>query len=108
MSVGTISAHTPVPKSPLLPSRINPAASPIGPRNPMPFRPTMIERRLRCDRCGCVLEMTADELLRCSHGDWPRCCMVAMVLEVADQSVRPNAGTELERPERQGRTPFRG
>lgn len=74
----------------------------------MPFRSTPIERRLRCDRCGCVLEMTADELLRCSHADWPRCCMVAMVLEVADQSVRPNAGTELERPERQGRTSFRG
>ncbi len=47
--------------------------------------------------------MTADEVLRVSRGDWPRCCMLPMILEVDDQSVRPNAGTELERPDRRGR-----
>jgi hypothetical protein len=62
-----------------------------------------VTRRLRCDRCECVLELTADELLRYSRGDWPRCCTLAMVLEIDEQAVRPNAGTELERRHRQGR-----
>lgn len=72
----------------------------------MPSRPAH-DRRLRCDRCGCVLDMTADELLQVSRGEWPRCCMVPMILEVDDQSVRPNAGTELERPVRRGRPSFK-
>ena len=55
-------------------------------------------RRLRCDRCGCALEVTADELLHFSHGEWPRCCMRAMIVEVDDQSVRPTDTTALERP----------
>jgi hypothetical protein len=60
-------------------------------------------RRLRCDRCGCILELTADEMLRCTSGDWARCCMVAMVLEVDDEAVRPNERTELEQRRPQGR-----
>jgi hypothetical protein len=67
---------------------------------PAPSEPV---RQLRCDRCDCVLDLTVDELLRCSHGDWPRCCMMAMILEVDEQSVRPNDKTELERGRRQGR-----
>ena len=61
------------------------------------------DRRLRCNRCGCVLEVTADEMLRFSRGDWPRCCVLPMVLEVDDQTVSPNEKTALERPRRRSR-----
>jgi hypothetical protein len=67
---------------------------------------TPSDRRLRCDRCEAGFDVTPDELLRFSSGDWPRCCMVPMILEVADQSVRPNAATELERPARRQRNRF--
>ena len=62
-----------------------------------------VDRRLRCPRCGCVLEVTADEMLRFSRGDWPRCCMLPMVLVVDDQAVSPNEKTALERPRRRSR-----
>lgn len=61
------------------------------------------DRRLCCNRCGSGFEVTPDELLRFSSGDWPRCCLAPMVLEVADHLVSPNAATELERPARGGR-----
>jgi hypothetical protein len=64
------------------------------------------DRRLRCDRCGCVLDVTANELLQFSRGEWPRCCLVPMILELDDQSVRPTDGTELERPSRPRRPLF--
>lgn len=64
------------------------------------------DRRLRCDRCGSGFEVTPDELVQFSRMDWPRCCLVPMTLEVADQSVRPNAATELERPARGPRKRF--
>jgi hypothetical protein len=57
-------------------------------------------RGLRCDRCGCVLEVTSDELLQFSQGEWPRCCMRPMIIDVDDQSVRPSDATDLERPAR--------
>jgi hypothetical protein len=72
----------------------------------MPTSPAH-DRRLLCDRCGCVLTMTADELIRFSRGEWPRCCLLPMVLELDNQSVRPNDGTEVERPTRRGRTSYR-
>lgn len=65
------------------------------------------DRRLRCNRCGCVLEVTADEMLRFSRGDWPRCCVLPMVLEVDDQAVSPGDKTALERPPRRPRERFR-
>ena len=58
------------------------------------------DARLRCSRCECLLEVTADELIRFSRGEWPRCCMVLMILDVDNNSVNPGAGTELERPSR--------
>jgi hypothetical protein len=64
------------------------------------------DRRLRCDRCGHSMDVTADELLLYTRGDWPRCCMVAMILEVDDQSVSPSDVTELERPSRTARKMF--
>ena len=69
--------------------------------------PPPATRRLRCDRCACVLEVTADEMLTFTRGgDWPRCCMVAMILDVDDQSVRPTDATALERPSRRARRMF--
>jgi hypothetical protein len=67
--------------------------------------PPESDGRLRCDRCGCVLEVTAAELIAFSRGDWPRCCMVAMILDVDDVSVRPTDATALERPAARSR-PF--
>ena len=56
---------------------------------------------------ACVLEVTADEMLTFTRGgDWPRCCMVAMILDVDDQSVRPTDATALERPSRRARRMF--
>ena len=63
-------------------------------------------RRIRCDHCGCSLELTADELLEFTRGAWPRCCLRPMILDVADHSVRPNEGTEVERPPRPARRTF--
>jgi len=65
-------------------------------------------RRIRCDRCGCSLQLTPDELLEFTRGEWPRCCMRPMILDVADHSVRPNDGTEVERPARRTRKMFPG
>jgi hypothetical protein len=64
-------------------------------------------RRLRCDRCGWALEVTADDLRRLSHGDWLRCCTQAMILDVGDHSVRPTDHTTVERSARRDRTPDR-
>ena len=60
--------------------------------------------RLRCDWCGWVLDVTADELLRFSRGDWPRCCMRALILDVGGHSVRPTDRTKLERSAGRDRT----
>jgi hypothetical protein len=57
-------------------------------------------RRLRCGRCWCSMELTADELLVVSRGQWPRCCLSPMILDVVDQSVRSDEGTEVERTSR--------
>jgi hypothetical protein len=65
--------------------------------------PPALDRRLRCDRCGYSMDVTADELLRFSRGDWPRCCVRAMTLDVDDRSVSPSQATELERPTRGAR-----
>jgi len=73
----------------------------------MPTTPVP-DRRLRCDRCGYLMDVTADELLRYSRGDWPRCCVVPMILDVDDQSVSPSEVTELERPSRSARKMFPG
>ena len=62
--------------------------------------------RLKCGRCRCVLEVTADELLRFSSGEWPRCCVVPMVLEVDGAPVGPTEKTAVERPRRSTRKMF--
>jgi hypothetical protein len=60
-------------------------------------------RQLKCNCCGWVLGVTADDLHRFSRGKWPSCCVVAMVLEVDGHSVGPSEDTELERPTRRFR-----
>jgi hypothetical protein len=50
--------------------------------------------------------LTADELLAFTRGEWPRCCMRPMILDVEDHSVRPNEATELEGPPRRSRRMF--
>jgi hypothetical protein len=54
------------------------------------------------------MDVTADELLRFSRGEWPRCCVVPMILEVDDRSVSPTGPTKLERPTRVARKMFPG
>ena len=61
-------------------------------------------RRLRCDRCGWVLEVTADDLRQFSRGTWPRCCTRGLILDVGPHSVRPTDRTKLERTARCDRT----
>ena len=54
------------------------------------------------------MEVTADEMLRFSRGDWPRCCVLPMVLVVDDQAVSPGDKTALERTTRRSRDRSRG
>jgi hypothetical protein len=53
--------------------------------------------RLRCDHCGRVVDVTADELIRFTRGKLPRCCTRVLTLEVDGLSVRPAERTKLER-----------
>jgi hypothetical protein len=64
-------------------------------------------RRLRCDRCGWALDVTADDLRRFSRGDWLFHCMRAMILDVGGHSIRPTDHTKVERSARRDRTPAR-
>ena len=64
--------------------------------------------RLRCDRCGCSMDVSPDDMVRFTHGEWPRCCLLPMTLDVDDHLVRPTAGTDLERPPRPARKTYRG
>ena len=65
-------------------------------------------RRLRCGRCGTSLRLTADELIHVCRTEWPRCCLSPMILDVADRSLRPDDGTEVERTGRRARRMFPG
>jgi hypothetical protein len=56
--------------------------------------------RLRCEHCGRVVEVTADELTRLSRGKLPECCSRALTLEVDGLFVRPAERTKLERGDR--------
>jgi hypothetical protein len=49
------------------------------------------------------MEVSADELLRFSRGDWPRCCILPMILEFDGTSVGPTDKTDLERLTRSAR-----
>jgi hypothetical protein len=60
--------------------------------------PPVSAPRLRCDRCGRAIDVTADELLQFSRGKYPQCCRRPMILEVQAHSVRPSDNTDLERP----------
>jgi hypothetical protein len=64
-------------------------------------------RRLRCDRCGWTIEVSADDLRRLSLGYWLRCCMKAMTLDVGGHSVRPTDHTKVERSPRRDLNPAR-
>jgi hypothetical protein len=63
-------------------------------------------RRIRCDRCESTIQLTPDELLEVSRGEWPRCCLSPMILEVEDDSVNPSVDTDLARPSRRSRRRF--
>jgi hypothetical protein len=65
-------------------------------------------RRLWCGRCGGSIQLTADELLAFSRGEWLRCCLSPMILDVVDRSVRPDEKTEVERTSRPARRMFPG
>jgi hypothetical protein len=66
--------------------------------------PHASETRLRCPRCDVVVALTQDEMLQVSRGgEWPRCCLVPMVVEVEDQTVSPDGKTALERTTRSRR-----
>jgi hypothetical protein len=41
-----------------------------------------------------------------SRGDWPRCCIMAMILDVDEESVKLGDGTKMERPPRRARKMF--
>ena len=56
--------------------------------------------RLRCDHCGRVLDVTADDLIRFSRGRYPQCCERVLTLEVGGLFVRPAERTKLERHSR--------
>jgi hypothetical protein len=65
-------------------------------------------RQLRCGRCGSSIQLSADELLAFSRGEWPRCCLSPMILDVVDHSVRPDDKTAVERTSRRAHRMFPG
>jgi hypothetical protein len=52
------------------------------------------------------MEVSADELLQFVRGDWPRCCILPMILELDGTAVGPMDKTDLERPSRPARKMF--